>query len=467
MVKRQERVLGGALDGVIALCLVILTSVSDRRFFAVAGHAYSSSVRAIDAIFAFVFVLTWRYCFSVLKLHNKSATIPSRLIAILNGVVLMTAPAIVFFAVVHHRPVTLGWVGSVLAALFCYEIARVAINTSLLDAIAARDPRRAIIIGSGPRASKAWRSVRTRYHSSIKLLGFVDDRDREDMPPDVERRYLGRVDDLGDLLLREVVDMVLIAMPIQSCYPLMQRAVHVADSAGVQVIYLEDIYSSHKRWADPNETIFRELAPQQDHYLTLLAAKRLLDIAGSLVGMILLSPLFLLVAFGVKLTSRGPVFYAQERYGHRRRRFKMFKFRSMVQDAEALLPTLEQDNEATGPIFKMKHDPRVTSFGKFIRGTSLDELPQLWNVLLGDMSLVGPRPMSVRDVSLFSAAALVRRFSVKPGMTGLWQVNGRSLVGFDEWMALDNRYIDRWSLLLDLKILARTVGAVFRRSGAM
>jgi lipopolysaccharide/colanic/teichoic acid biosynthesis glycosyltransferase len=144
----------------------------------------------------------------------------------------------------------------------------------------------------------------------------------------------------------------------------------------------------------------------------------------------------------------------------------MWKFRSMVQNAPELMAALEIKNEAAGPIFKIKDDPRVTRVGSFLRKTSIDELPQLWNVLVGDMSLVGPRPMSVRDVSLFSEAALMRRFSVRPGLTGIWQVAGRSSLTFDQWIAMDFTYIDDWSLSLDLKILARTVPAVLKRSGA-
>jgi lipopolysaccharide/colanic/teichoic acid biosynthesis glycosyltransferase len=139
----------------------------------------------------------------------------------------------------------------------------------------------------------------------------------------------------------------------------------------------------------------------------------------------------------------------------------------MVEDAETLLADLEHMNEAIGPIFKIRNDPRITRIGRFLRTTSLDELPQFWNVLKGDMSIVGPRPMSVRDVSSFSDATLMRRFSVRGGITGLWQVSGRSHVGFDDWIALDVRYIESWSLRMDLGIICRTIGAVLKRSGAM
>ena len=455
------------IDGVIALCITTAGMCGLGAFRYAVHHFRTLTLRAEDCAAALVFLFAWQYCFYVLKLYDKSATIPSRLVAACKGVLLLILPIFLYFSRVRRNHFTVGSVLGTFLALYFYEIARLLVSSYFLDRIAARDPRRAIVIGSGRRANKAWRAIRTRYHSSIRLLGFIDDREVSEMPPELARHYLGTLDQLGDVLLNNVVDMILIAMPIQSCYPLMQRAVHVAESAGVQVMYLDDIYLTRLQKKDLNQIIFRDLVPEQDHYLLCLAAKRAFDlVAATLIGIVLL-PLLLLIGLGVRLTSKGPVLFQQERYGHRRRRFKMVKFRSMVQEAEDLLPDLEHANEAVGPIFKMKNDPRITPFGKFLRSTSLDELPQLWNVIRGDMSLVGPRPMSIRDVSLFSQAALMRRFSVKPGMTGLWQVSGRSNVSFDEWVLMDNSYIDRWSLALDFKILTRTIGAVLRRSGSM
>jgi lipopolysaccharide/colanic/teichoic acid biosynthesis glycosyltransferase len=195
--------------------------------------------------------------------------------------------------------------------------------------------------------------------------------------------------------------------------------------------------------------------------------KRLLDFLGALAGLLVLSPLLIGIAVAIKATSSGPVIFTQERYGQNKRRFRMFKFRTMVPDAEARMKELEARNEAAGPIFKMRHDPRVTPIGAWLRRTSLDELPQLANVLLGQMSLVGPRPMAVRDVQLFEEAWFMRRFSAPPGMTGLWQVSGRSNLGFDDWVTLDLKYIDEWSLALDLKILAKTLPTVLRGVGAV
>ena len=184
------------------------------------------------------------------------------------------------------------------------------------------------------------------------------------------------------------------------------------------------------------------------------------------MGLLLGMPLLLLIALAVRLSGTGPVLFVQQRYGRNRRAFPMYKFRTMVCNAEALQDDLEHLNEACGPVFKIRRDPRVTRIGRWLRRTSLDELPQLWNVLRGDMSLVGPRPLPLRDVDRFSAAATMRRFSVRPGLTCLWQVNGRSDLPFEDWMTLDLQYIDRWSLLLDLRILARTVPAVLRGVGA-
>ena len=454
-------------DGLAALA-IILVIMLHAHGFPLSPHLFHARIDLVDAVFGVCFALSWYQCFALLHLYDRFATVPSRLLATAKGVLLMMVPLALYFSIAHSGALSFKTFVLAAVALCAYGTLRIFVSVYLVDLLAARDPRRAVIIGSGRRASKAWREIRTRYHGSIELLGFMDNRDPEEMPPDVAGRYLGSVDELSELLLREVVDLVLIAMPNQSCYPLMQQAVAVSESVGVDVVYLEDVYSSSlKRKGVASLNIFSQIAPRQRDYVVRLIAKRAVDLIGSILAIIILSPVLLLIALGVKLTSPGPIFFVQPRYGYRRRIFKMVKFRSMVVDAEKLIESLEHANEATGPIFKMKNDPRVTKFGRFIRRTSLDELPQLFNVLTGRMSLVGPRPMSVRDVSLFSQAALMRRFSVKAGMTGLWQVTGRSDATFDEWMALDRNYIDRWSLLLDLHILFRTISVVFKRSGAM
>ena len=193
--------------------------------------------------------------------------------------------------------------------------------------------------------------------------------------------------------------------------------------------------------------------------------KRATDIFISLAGLILLFPLLLITAAIIKLDSPGPVFFIQERNGYKGRIFKMYKFRSMVMDAEQRLEMLEDKNEVSGNMFKMKRDPRVTNFGRFIRKTSIDELPQLFNVLRNDMSVVGPRPPLVREVVKYDAWQNLR-LSVKPGLTGLWQISGRNDLGFEEMVRLDLKYIRERSFRYDLMIMLKTVPVLLGDSKA-
>jgi exopolysaccharide biosynthesis polyprenyl glycosylphosphotransferase len=194
--------------------------------------------------------------------------------------------------------------------------------------------------------------------------------------------------------------------------------------------------------------------------------KRTLDVICSTVLIIFLTPLFIVVGALVRFTSPGPIFFRQTRVGLNKRQFNIYKFRTMLANAEQLQSQLLAMNEMSGPVFKIRDDPRVTPLGRFLRKTSIDELPQLFNVLMGDMSLVGPRAMSLRDYQLFDQDWQRRRFSVKPGITCLWQIRGRNSIPFEEWMELDMQYIDKWSLWLDFKILAQTVPVVLRGTGA-
>ena len=198
---------------------------------------------------------------------------------------------------------------------------------------------------------------------------------------------------------------------------------------------------------------------------TKLALKHAFDWVASLVGVIVLAPVFLVISLAILLTMGRPVFFTQPRAGRFERQFRMVKFRTMVKDAEAARQSLASQNEMGGPVFKLTSDPRVTRLGAFLRKTSLDELPQLANVLSGSMSLVGPRPLPIGEQQQIRGWHR-RRLSMKPGITGMWQVSGRSNVGFEEWMRLDRKYVDEWTLGLDLVLLAKTIPAVVLRRGA-
>ncbi|GAB6150675.1 sugar transferase [Clostridium novyi] len=188
--------------------------------------------------------------------------------------------------------------------------------------------------------------------------------------------------------------------------------------------------------------------------------KRIIDMFGALCGIIILLPIILITAVAIKLDSKGPIFFSQERVGKNGKVFKMYKFRSMIINAEEVLYKLKEKNEMSGPMFKMKDDPRVTRVGKFIRKTSIDELPQLINVLKGEMSLVGPRPNLPREVEQFSDHQKLKLLA-KPGLTCYWQVSGRSSIGFEEWMELDIKYIKERSTWTDIKLIFKTVGVLF------
>ncbi len=278
----------------------------------------------------------------------------------------------------------------------------------------------------------------------------------------------GDLADLESILVGQPVDEVVIALPFKSDYEEIQRAIEICERVGVEAKYFFDGFQvsvAKQRLIQEEDASVVALKVVEDDFRTLI--KRCIDVAGSAFGLIVFSPLLLLIAAAIKLTSPGPVLFTQERYGLNKRSFRMFKFRSMVPDAERLQEQLESQNEAGGPVFKIHRDPRVTPIGRLLRRTSLDELPQLLNVLKGDMSLVGPRPLPFRDVSRFNAGWLMRRFSVKPGITCLWQIHGRSNTAFDKWIELDLKYIDNWSLTLDIKILAQTVPAVLFGIGAV
>jgi exopolysaccharide biosynthesis polyprenyl glycosylphosphotransferase len=358
------------------------------------------------------------------------------------------------------------WVSSSSAAI----ASRLALR-NLLERIRrrGRNLRYVLIAGTNSRAIEFARKIEAKSELGYRLLGFVDD---QWYGTDEFRKngYSLLVDfnDLPAFLREHVVDEVVIALPINSSYHKASRVVALCEEQGIIVRFLSNIFNPKLAWSRAelieDESMIALYTGAMEGWPVV--AKRVLDFCVSLSLLIILSPIFLLAAILIKLTSPGPVFFIQERVGLNKRRFNLYKFRSMVPDAEEKLATVEHLNEVTGPVFKITEDPRITSIGKFLRKTSIDELPQLFNVLNGNMSLVGPRPLPVRDYQGFDQDWLRRRFSVRPGITCLWQINGRSSIPFNQWMELDMRYIDEWSLSLDLKILAKTIPAVIKGSGA-
>ena len=328
-----------------------------------------------------------------------------------------------------------------------------------------RRVRNVVIVGSGPHAERIYRDLISHPEWKYKLLGFVDSRPLS--MGEIADRMLGRIDDLEEILMRQVVDEVVITLPMKSQYAAIERVIEICERSGVQLQYCVDLFeTSITKQIYSEEQDYRRVVMKMVYDDYRKHVKRALDVVGSVFGLLTLSPLLLVVAVLIKHTSKGPVLFRQERYGLNKRTFYIYKFRTMVENAEAAQAALEHMNQNSGPVFKIFADPRITKLGALLRKTSIDELPQLFNVLKGEMSLVGPRPLNTRDVGRFSEAWLMRRFSVKPGLTCLWQVSGRSNVSFDRWIELDLHYIDHWSLLLDAKILALTFPAVIKGQGA-
>jgi exopolysaccharide biosynthesis polyprenyl glycosylphosphotransferase len=413
------------------------------------------------------FIFFWPMVFAVFGLYDAALRTSRRqeavqVLAACSLGALVTLP-FVFTSITgafQLQSVALFWVCVLPMTLLTRSLLRV----RLVPGARARN-RQVLIVGSGPRALKLFSQLAAAPHARELVVGFVDSS--AGMLGKIGQHPLGTLDELETILMRRTVDEVLITLPIKSCYDEIQEAIDVCERVGVEARYLADVFQhvlAKPRFESSAAVPLVSLKVVPDD--VRLVVKRGIDIVASVAGLVLLAPVFLLIAVATKLSSEGPVIFAQTRYGYNKRLFRMYKFRTMVPDAEALQGSLEHLNELEGPVFKIKDDPRITPVGRFLRRTSLDELPQLLNVITGDMSLVGPRPLPMRDVQNFSEAWLMRRFSVVPGCTGLWQISGRSELDFDDWITLDLRYIDSWSLSLDFKILLRTLPVVLRGFGA-
>lgn len=337
--------------------------------------------------------------------------------------------------------------------------------------------RRVLIVGTGPKAVNAIQQELNKTEDCQVVAAVLDVDNREKY---FRQNFTGipflPIEMLSETLRKNVVDEVIVALPIRSYYDLIKDTIEESMAQGISVtVYpawdIEELSKKAKVtsvWKEISDSFIKihTGSPLLGNPFYRLV-KRLMDVTIAWTMLILLSPLMVCAAISIKLTSPGPVFFKQKRVGKGKRIFELYKFRTMYEDAEARIAELEEANITKGAAFKMLNDPRITPVGAFLRKTSIDELPQLFNVIKGDMSLVGPRPLPLRDYQRFYDEHHNRRFSVTPGITGLWQVSGRSLLSFEEWMALDLFYIDNWSLKLDLLILLKTIKIVLRGTGAM
>jgi exopolysaccharide biosynthesis polyprenyl glycosylphosphotransferase len=399
---------------------------------------------------------------------KRGATAVDEIYGVINGVTtgFVITVFIVFFwrPLIYSRLIFLYATVLIIALLILARLAR----RGILRALRSRGVgvQRVLIVGSGEVGLTVMRNLMAQPDLGFVVVGFVDD-DPERGTTDIGRfKALGNTALLPRLLVSELIDEVIIALPWQNRRQIL-ALVNECTRAGVRPRVVPDLFQMSLSMVEMQDVAgIPMLTPNEPTLSTWArATKRAIDFFGSGFALILLSPLMLIIALAIHLDSPGPAIFRQKRVGRHGQLFDVHKFRSMVQDAEALKDQLKHMNEAQGPMFKIRDDPRVTRVGRFIRRTSLDELPQLWDVLRGDMSLVGPRPALPQEVAEY-ADWHRKRLATAPGLTGLWQISGRSNLPFDEMVMLDIYYIENWSPLVDLGILVRTVPQVLLRSGA-
>jgi exopolysaccharide biosynthesis polyprenyl glycosylphosphotransferase len=328
--------------------------------------------------------------------------------------------------------------------------------------------RYVLIAGTNQKALAFAEKIRSSPELGFNLKGFVDTEWFLPPPSGSPYQIVADFTGLKTYLRDNVVDEVIICLPIHGFYDQIGEMISVCSEQGILVRMKTEFFKLKNSFPKIEYLGSDMLMTYCTGHMRrrMLLFKKVADFTAAFVLLVLFSPVLLLGALAVKLSSPGPVFFVQQRIGFNKRRFKLYKFRTMVTDAEGEMAQLECFNEIKGAAFKMKNDPRITRVGRMLRKLSIDELPQLFNVLKGDMSMVGPRPLPERDFGGFNLDWQRRRFCVKPGITCLWQVSGRNNISFDEWMKMDLTYIDTWSPLLDLKILVKTVPAVLSGHGA-
>jgi exopolysaccharide biosynthesis polyprenyl glycosylphosphotransferase len=461
----RGRVWGLLAVDLLAVCIALAgTFVLAQRIGPPAVIGPSGALLALAVAAA----LAWPAVFAAYGLYERQtrAIAPSSLDDVASLFHALLAGSLLLLVIAQGLKKTTGWfVYSPLEAvmflgfaLVLVPLGRACVRTWVLPQVMR--PRRALIVGAGLEGRVVQRKLEAHPEFGLQVIGFVD----HERAPEV----LGAPEDLPRLVDTLEVDWVIVAageQPSSDMLDLM-RAVRRPDVHLSIVPSYAELFASNATIEELEGIPVVSLPPMRLSR-SIRTVKRAIDIVASGVGLLLLTPVLAACAIAIKLDSPGPVFFRQRRHGRAGREFKIVKFRSMVADAEAQRMAMADLNEmeGSGPLFKMANDPRITKVGAFLRKTSLDELPQLWNVLRGEMSLVGPRPFVIHESEQITGWA-GRRLDTTPGITGLWQVLGRNDIPFDEMVKLDYVYVTNWSLWWDIKILLRTVPTVIGRRGA-
>ncbi|MGL5019293.1 MAG: sugar transferase [Luteolibacter sp.] len=470
MLIRLTRLLDQLVLVVTALCVIYYRPGVD---FLEAQTQAPLANRVVDSVAMLVLVIGWVAIFDYCLRYKGDRLVGLRL-QFKNLVKATTLSA--FWFLIISAIFSIRSVDTMAVALFWAVVTtiglmiRVGLKVILMSARkSGYNYRYLLMVGTNDRSEELARKIATRPELGYKLVGFVSESEESKLAWEQKGKgpVAGMIDDIRGILERERVDEMLVCLSLEAKFSTVTKIIANARDLGIVLrIVPEASEGSVLRKVHLEEfenelvlTFFRE------QLLLQLLAKRIVDVGVSATTLLVLSPLLVIAALLIKLTSPGPVFFAQDRVGMNQRRFRLYKFRSMVVNADQLKKELAHLNELDGPAFKMGNDPRITRIGRFIRKTSIDELPQLYNVLKGEMSLVGPRPPLPDEVSQYEWL-FRRRLSVKPGITCVWQVSGRSGTTFDEWMKMDKQYVENWSLLLDFKILLKTIPAVLLCRGA-
>lgn len=441
------------------------------------SHFYDIKLKLIDFGLFIIFMIFWYINLSLHGAYFSKRIVPWKMemSEILYSVSVGTIVLLVYSAIFKAPLITatfllIFWLSTLIVIGSGRTLVRFALRELRAQGLNINN---IVIVGTNSRAVEFAQEIESHPELGYRVVGFIDNEWDESIDfKNSGYPLLANFRKFPAFLRNNVIDEVIIDLPLNSFYHECLEIVDYCVKQGVVVRFISDsFYLLH------NMNLVRSVIEEfNDNVLITIytgamggwpiLVKRAFDFVVSLLLIGLFSPVLLLIALLILATSGRPVLFIQERLGLNKRIFRLYKFRTMVTDAEQRQAALEAINEADGPVFKIKDDPRITLVGHFLRKTSLDELPQLFNVLKGEMSLVGPRPLPVRDYKGFNQDWHRRRFSVKPGITCLWQVKGRSSLSFDQWMNLDIFYIDHWSLWLDFKILVLTVPEMLWGSGA-
>lgn len=458
------------------MCILIFALLTAFRFTTyhrnaiTLGTFFSLRIKVVNLVVFAGILLSWHLVFNGFQLYrsrrlgNKLQEWKDILKATTMGVAILMLVRFIFNIKAFTPPfIAFFWLSSTILTISFRSLLRYALVKVRLH---GRNLRLVVIVGTNQRAYDFADKIEGKKEIGYRVVGYIDNDIHQ---PKEGVKLLGTIEDFPITVKKHVIDEVFIALPIKSFYEEILKIVQKAEEQGITIRYpslLFDTKVAQLRVETLDDFTVLTIAsrpPEDWRYL----AKRAIDIMFGTVLMIAAFPLIILTAIAIKLTSPGPIFFIQDRIGYNKRLFRLYKFRTMVVGAEKLQSELETLNEMDGPVFKIRNDPRITKVGRWLRRTSVDELPQLFNVLKGDMSLVGPRPLPVRDYNGFTEDWQRRRFSVLPGLTCTWQISGRNHISFEDWMKLDMKYIDNWKLSNDLKILLKTIIAVTKMKGAI